>query len=200
MHFIVNSIVHQFYRRGTSLVLSPCLSHNHKHIFAYVCRTPWGSTPLIRISPKKDGQGVCRRLGLYHRHRRGIRLHTDAVQVHDLSSYSVSRKHCTLAGMWYRTSEYLRGQAWIVNPIRSLPDANSSPAIFHLSNYFESQILLPSLQFNSTLSFSRYLHLSLLCLEDSFKIKDCGDSIPGHGGMTDCMDCQFMMVFFSREI
>ena len=24
----------------------------------------------------------------------------------------------------------------------------------------------------------------------SFKIKDFGDSIPGHGGMTDRMDCQ----------
>jgi phosphatidate cytidylyltransferase len=31
-------------------------------------------------------------------------------------------------------------------------------------------------------------------LKRAFKIKDFGDSIPGHGGMTDRMDCQFMMV------
>lgn len=30
-------------------------------------------------------------------------------------------------------------------------------------------------------------------LKRSFKIKDFGDSIPGHGGMTDRMDCQFIM-------
>lgn len=34
-------------------------------------------------------------------------------------------------------------------------------------------------------------------LKRSFKIKDFGDSIPGHGGMTDRMDCQFIMGFFA---
>lgn len=28
----------------------------------------------------------------------------------------------------------------------------------------------------------------------SFKIKDFGDSIPGHGGMTDRMDCQVFLL------
>ena len=34
-------------------------------------------------------------------------------------------------------------------------------------------------------------------LKRSFKIKDFGHSIPGHGGMTDRMDCQFIMGFFA---
>lgn len=34
-------------------------------------------------------------------------------------------------------------------------------------------------------------------LKRTFKIKDFGDSIPGHGGMTDRMDCQFIMGFFT---
>lgn len=33
-------------------------------------------------------------------------------------------------------------------------------------------------------------------LKRTFKVKDFGDSIPGHGGMTDRMDCQFIMGFF----
>ncbi|KAF3937372.1 hypothetical protein ABW19_dt0205321 [Dactylella cylindrospora] len=35
-------------------------------------------------------------------------------------------------------------------------------------------------------------------LKRTFKIKDFGDTIPGHGGITDRMDCQFIMGFFSN--
>jgi phosphatidate cytidylyltransferase len=31
----------------------------------------------------------------------------------------------------------------------------------------------------------------------AFKIKDFADAIPGHGGLTDRMDCQFIMGVFS---
>jgi len=34
-------------------------------------------------------------------------------------------------------------------------------------------------------------------LKRTFNIKDFGDSIPGHGGITDRMDCQFIMGFFA---
>jgi len=34
-------------------------------------------------------------------------------------------------------------------------------------------------------------------LKRAFKVKDFGDSIPGHGGMTDRMDCQMVMAVFS---
>ena len=34
-------------------------------------------------------------------------------------------------------------------------------------------------------------------LKRTFKVKDFGESIPGHGGITDRMDCQFIMGFFT---
>ncbi|CAD5182980.1 unnamed protein product [Musa acuminata subsp. malaccensis] len=34
-------------------------------------------------------------------------------------------------------------------------------------------------------------------LKRAFKIKDFGDTIPGHGGFTDRMDCQMMMAVFA---
>ncbi|CAA0832428.1 Phosphatidate cytidylyltransferase 2 [Striga hermonthica] len=34
-------------------------------------------------------------------------------------------------------------------------------------------------------------------LKRAFKIKDFGDSIPGHGGFTDRMDCQMVMAIFA---
>lgn len=33
-------------------------------------------------------------------------------------------------------------------------------------------------------------------LKRAFNIKDFGHSIPGHGGMTDRMDCQYVINFF----
>ena len=33
-----------------------------------------------------------------------------------------------------------------------------------------------------------------------FKIKDFGDSIPGHGGMTDRMDCQVMAIATGNKL
>lgn len=35
-------------------------------------------------------------------------------------------------------------------------------------------------------------------LKRAFNIKDFGQSIPGHGGMTDRMDCQFLMGLFAH--
>lgn len=35
-------------------------------------------------------------------------------------------------------------------------------------------------------------------LKRAFHIKDFGQSIPGHGGMTDRMDCQFIMGVFAH--
>ncbi|ORY51316.1 hypothetical protein BCR33DRAFT_712411 [Rhizoclosmatium globosum] len=57
-------------------------------------------------------------------------------------------------------------------------------------------VLLAPFQFHAVIMalFARFFASGA---KRAFKIKDFGDYIPGHGGITDRMDCQFLMSFFA---
>ena len=86
--------------------------------------------------------------------------------------------------------------------------------MFHTCNTSELLQQTPRSLFELTLYFSN-LEISSIVLaifagfiapfggffasgvKRAFKIKDFGDSIPGHGGITDRMDCQILMGMFT---
>lgn len=72
-----------------------------------------------------------------------------------------------------------------------------------LTQYDITEVWIASVQFHS---IAMACFASLIApfggffasaVKRAFKIKDFGDSIPGHGGLTDRMDCQFLMGFFA---
>jgi phosphatidate cytidylyltransferase len=89
------------------------------------------------------------------------------------------------------------------NPV-FIPRKYSLPDLFFLPpNYSSFSITIEPMQFHTMILAT---FASLIApfggffasgLKRTFKMKDFGDSIPGHGGITDRMDCQFIMGFFS---
>uniref|UniRef100_A0A8H7N6C2 Phosphatidate cytidylyltransferase n=1 Tax=Bionectria ochroleuca TaxID=29856 RepID=A0A8H7N6C2_BIOOC len=89
-----------------------------------------------------------------------------------------------------------------VNPV-FLPHTYELPQLFFLPPNTSFSVTLAPMQLHALVLAT---FASLIApfggffasgLKRSFKIKDFGDSIPGHGGMTDRMDCQFIMGFFA---
>jgi phosphatidate cytidylyltransferase len=89
-----------------------------------------------------------------------------------------------------------------VNPV-FLPHTYRIPQFFFLPPNFNFSLTFAPMQLHALVLAT---FASLIApfggffasgLKRTFKIKDFGDSIPGHGGMTDRMDCQFIMGFFA---
>lgn len=90
-----------------------------------------------------------------------------------------------------------------MNPV-FLPHTYTLPRLLFLpANYHLASITIAPIHFHSAILAT---FASLIApfggffasgLKRTFKIKDFGHSIPGHGGITDRMDCQFIMGFFA---
>ncbi|TFK44733.1 cytidylyltransferase family-domain-containing protein [Crucibulum laeve] len=188
-HFIMNNILEGLIWFWVPASLVIC-----NDVFAYIWGITVGRTPLIKLSPKKTVEGFVGAFlttlvfavgwGTFF-----MRYNYMICPVHDLGVSAWSSIQCTPNPVFVWRSV----QLW-------------SPVATVLSTLFRSSI--------TKISYAPYqLHLLVLAcfaslvapfggffasgFKRAFNIKDFGHSIPGHGGMTDRMDCQFLMGVFT---
>ncbi|KAG6897902.1 hypothetical protein C0992_009386 [Termitomyces sp. T32_za158] len=188
-HFIVNNILEGMIWFWVPASLVIC-----NDVFAYIWGITLGRTPLIKLSPKKTVEGFVGAVwstlifgvvwGTYF-----MRFDYMICPVHDLGISAWSHTQCTPNPVFV----WKEWEIW-------------KPVAVFLSTLFGRSI--------STIPYASYqFHLLLLAFfaslvapfggffasgfKRAFNIKDFGHSIPGHGGMTDRMDCQFLMGVFT---
>ncbi|KAI5080593.1 hypothetical protein GOP47_0003776 [Adiantum capillus-veneris] len=150
-------------------------------IAAYICGFFIGRTPLIKLSPKKTWEGfvgasivtVISASLLANLMGRSLWL---TCPRKDLSTGPL---HCD-PGPLFKSRQYELPLWFPVREVSILP-VQTHALVYGLF----ASIIAPFGGFFAS-GFKR-----------AFKIKDFGDSIPGHGGITDRMDCQMVMAVFS---
>ncbi|CAK7241322.1 MAG: phosphatidate cytidylyltransferase [Sporothrix thermara] len=184
-HFVMNNIFEGmiWFFLPASLVIT-------NDIFAYVCGITFGRTQLIKLSPKKTVEGFV-----------GAWIMT-VIFGFFLSHILMKSKYfiCPVTDLG---ANVFTGLQCDPNPV-FLPRTYTLPHFFFLpANYPNFSITMAPLQIH-TIIFSTFASLIAPFggffasgLKRTFKIKDFGHSIPGHGGITDRMDCQFIMGFFA---
>jgi phosphatidate cytidylyltransferase len=179
-HFIMNNIFEGmiWFFLPASLVIT-------NDIFAYVCGITFGRTQLIKLSPKKTVEGfigawICTIIFGYFMINILMRSKYFICPVNDLGASVLTGLECE------------------PNPV-FIAEPYQLPAWTGINRTF----LLAPIQFH-ILVFATFASLIAPFggffasgLKRTFKIKDFGESIPGHGGITDRMDCQFIMGFFA---
>lgn len=150
-------------------------------IMAYVCGITIGKTPLINISPKKTVEGF---LGAWF--------------FTVISSFIIT---------YYSISSY-----YMICPVNRIGVTAFSNYVCEIDPVFIPQKfnILNLYQFTVA---PIYMHAAVLATfaslvapfggffasgtKRAFQVKDFGVTIPGHGGITDRFDCQFVMGFFA---
>lgn len=188
-HFIVDNILEGivWFWVPSSLVIC-------NDIFAYVCGMLWGRTPLISLSPKKTVEGFVGALlitmvfswfwaGFFQQFKYmicpAVSLGMNVFQRPDCEVNPVFTVHRTalpsqlaelLSAVFHRSITHF---SWTPFQCHALVMAAFASLVAPFGGFFAS-------------GFKR-----------AFRIKDFGHSIPGHGGLTDRFDCQFLMGLFS---
>ncbi|TPX32773.1 phosphatidate cytidylyltransferase [Synchytrium endobioticum] len=193
-HFIINNIL-----EGLIWFVLPVSLVIVNDIAAYICGFLWGRTPLISLSPKKTWEGfmgafvITLVFGFWYA---GFLAQFGYLvcPARDLRTTSFSGLDCQ------RNAVFLEHVAILPSRLVHLlgtvlgPLGMKAPAVFL---YYPIQLhtLILSCFASLIAPFGGFFASGV---KRAFKIKDFGDSIPGHGGMTDRMDCQFLMGLFSH--
>ncbi|KAI8081482.1 phosphatidate cytidylyltransferase [Halteromyces radiatus] len=189
-HFIVDNILEGLIWFVLPVALVVC-----NDVFAYLCGFFFGRTPLIQLSPKKTVEGFVG--ALFCTLALGFGASTFLKQfdymicpVQDLGASAWSDISCD------PKNPVFRSVPWV------LPDAIQY-AIKYLTHHDIRQIWIAPIQLHAIVMacfaslIAPFGGFFASAVKRAFKIKDFGTIIPGHGGWTDRMDCQFLMGFFS---
>ncbi|KAL7271337.1 phosphatidate cytidylyltransferase [Rhizina undulata] len=181
-HFIMNNVFEGmiWFFLPVSLVVT-------NDIFAYICGITFGKTQLIKISPKKTVEGfvgawVCTVIFGMFMTNFLMRYKYFICPVKDLGANVWTGLECNPNPVFLKQQYTLPFFVW---PVLG-ETINIEPMQFHI---------LVMATFASLIApFGGFFASGL---KRTFKIKDFGDLVPGHGGITDRMDCQFIMGFFA---
>ncbi|RVX08088.1 Phosphatidate cytidylyltransferase 1 [Vitis vinifera] len=166
-------------------------------IAAYIFGFFFGRTPLIKLSPKKTWEGLL------------FVSYLVAMQAHHSKPLYNTNLFMQLANIMGRFQ-------WLTCPRKDLstgwlhcdPGPLFKPENFDLSGWVPrwfpwKEVSILPVQWHA---LCVGLFASIIApfggffasgFKRAFKIKDFGDSIPGHGGITDRMDCQMVMAVFA---
>ncbi|KAI7849194.1 phosphatidate cytidylyltransferase [Circinella umbellata] len=190
-HFIVENIL-----EGLIWFVMPALLVICNDTFAYICGFFWGRTPLIQLSPKKTVEGFVG--GFIWTLLLGFGVTTILMRfdylvcpVQDLGASAWSHVSCDPKNPVFTAVPWTL-PTYAVNIIKYLfrkdiTEVWIAPVQLHaIAMACFASLLAPFGGFFAS------------AVKRAFKIKDFGQSIPGHGGLTDRMDCQFLMGFFAH--
>jgi len=188
-HFIVNNILEGLIWFWVPASLVIC-----NDVFAYIWGITIGRTPLIKLSPKKTVEGF---VGAFFSTMifalfwgtLFMRSNYMICPVHDLGVSAWNSIQCKPNPIFvWREMPLLRPVAAFVSTLlgRSITAIPYAPYHLHL--------LVMACFASLVAPFGGFFASGF---KRAFNIKDFGHSIPGHGGMTDRMDCQFLMGVFT---
>jgi len=185
-HLIIQNIL-----TGLFWFLLPCGLVIVNDIFAYLCGITMGKTKLISISPKKTLEGF---LGAWFFTVLASVLLVKLLSasqymtcpiVDDLKINVFSNLTCELNPVFI-PQEFRLPPLSILKHLDLPSSITIKPIYIHAINLSSFASL-----------FAPFGGFFASGLKRAVKAKDFGDSIPGHGGVTDRVDCQFMMGSFT---
>lgn len=187
-HFLINNIL-----QGIIWFFLPVSQIIVNDIAAYVCGFFWGRTPLIQLSPKKTWEGF---IGAFF-----------------LTIIWGIFFSLLLAQFNYFTCPATNLHTNVLNQVTCDPLPVFIPTAYNLPSVIIDIFSIFGIKLSTVTIIPIVLHSIILSifasiiapfggffasgLKRAFKIKDFGDTIPGHGGVTDRFDCQLLMAAFS---
>ncbi|XP_070185160.1 phosphatidate cytidylyltransferase, photoreceptor-specific-like [Littorina saxatilis] len=185
-HLIVQNVL-----EGFVWVLVPSSMIICNDIMAYMFGFFFGKTPLIKLSPKKTWEGFIG--GAISTIVFGILLSHAMVQYDYFVcpvSYDEVQDHISMD--CERSPTFTRQEYHLPETLRAFFGLVGLPYVFYIYPFVLHSISMSV--FASVLGpFGGFFASGF---KRAFKIKDFGDTIPGHGGIVDRFDCQFLMASF----